>query len=126
VFYRTPAHGVQDVAVQRNRDDLLDASLAMLAAALHVAMASVVDRFPPELDLSIAFVVLPALLSAGAAVVLLLRPERRPLQVACVYTWLMVVFTLPAGLGLAWVPSAAVLTVAVLRPRLSSAPSAAG
>lgn len=112
--------------MQRNRDDLLDASLAMLAAAVHVAMASVVDRFPPELDLSIVFVVLPALLSAGAAVVLLLRPERRPLQVACVYTWLMVVFTLPAGLGLAWVPSAAVLTVAVLRPRLSSAPSAAG
>lgn len=57
---------------------------------------------------------------------LLFRHERRPLQVARVFTWLMVIFTLPAGLGLAWVPSAALLTVAVLRPRLSSAPSATG
>ena len=112
--------------MQRNRDDLLDASLATMAAAVHIAMASVVDRFPPERDLSIVFVALPAIAAAAAAVVLVLQPERRPLQVACVYTWLMVVFTLQAGLGLAWVPSAALLTGAVLRPRRSSAPSAAG
>lgn len=112
--------------MKRNRDDLLDATLAVLAAAVHVAMASVVDRFPPDLDVSLLFVALPALLAAAAGLVLLVRSERRPLQAACLLTWLMVVFTLPAGLGWAWVPSAVVLTVAVFRPRLSSAPSAAG
>lgn len=112
--------------MRRSRDDLVDATLAALAAAVHLALASVVDRFPPELDLSLLFVALPALAAAAAAVTLLFRPERRPLQGACLFTWLMVLYTLPAGLGLAWVPSAALLTVAVLRPRLSSAPSATG
>ncbi len=108
------------------RDDLLDAALASLAAGVHVAMAASRDRFPPEADFSALFVVLPALLAVVAAVALLLG-ERRPLLVACVYAWMMALFTLPAQfLGLAWLPTAVVLTVAVLHPRVSSDPSAAG
>ena len=110
-----------------SRDDLLDAALAALAAGVHLAMAAVVDRFPPSFDFSVVFVVLPAVLSAVAAVVLLVTGDRRPLQAACLYGWLMVLFTLPAqGLGFAWLPSALVLTAAVARPRLSSAPADAG
>ena len=109
------------------RDDLLDAALAALAAGVHLAMAAVVDRFPPTLDFSVVFVVLPVVLSVVAAVALVLPGDRRPLQAACLYGWLMVLFTLPAqGLGLAWLPSALLLTVALSRPRLSSGPAAAG
>ena len=110
-----------------SRDDLLDAALAVLAAGVHLGMAAVVDRFPPVLDFSVVFVVLPVVLSVVAAVALVVPGDRRPLGAACLYGWLMVLFTLPAqGLGLAWLPSALVLTVAVARPRLSSAPGAAG
>lgn len=111
----------------RTRDDLIDALLASLAAGVQLAVAAAVGRFPPEADLSLLFVAGPALLAALAAVALLFLGDRRPLQVACVYTWLMVLFTLPAYfLGLAWAPAALVLTAAALRPRVSSARSAAG
>ena len=110
-----------------DRDSQIDAALASLAAGVQLAMAALKDRFPPELDLSLLFVGLPALLAAVAAVVLLVHGDRRPLLVACVSTWLAALFTLPAyGLGLAWVPAALVLTVALARPRLSSDRSAAG
>lgn len=111
----------------RTRDDLIDALLASLAAGVQLALAAVADRFPPELDFSLLFVAGPAVLASVAALALLFLGDRRPLQVACVYTWLMVLFTLPAYfLGAAWVPAALVLTGAVLRPRLSSGPSDAG
>ncbi len=110
-----------------SRDSLLDAALAALAAGVHLAMAAVVDRFPPSFDFSVVFVVLPVLLSAVAAVALLVTGDRRPLGAACLYGGLMVLFTLPAhGLGAAWLPSALVLAVAVARPRISSDPAAAG
>jgi hypothetical protein len=110
-----------------SRDDLLDAGMASLAAGVHLAMAAVVDRFPPEVDFSVVFVVLPVVAAVVAALALLVRGERRPLLVAGVYAWLVVLFTLPAqGLGVAWVPSALVLMVALARPRLSSARPAAG
>lgn len=113
--------------MERRRDDLLDAGLASLAAGVHVAMAALVGRFPPGPGVSLLFVAVPAVAAIGGAIALLVVQDRRLLQGACVYTWLMAVFTLPAyGLGLAWVPSAAVLTAAVARPRLSSAPPAAG
>ena len=106
------------------RDDLLDAGLASLAAGTHVAMAFAVDRFPPGADLSLLFVGLPPLLSAVAAVALLVRGERRPLLAAAVLGWLVVLFTLPAQfLGLAWLPSAVLLTIALQRPRLGDAVS---
>lgn len=111
------------------RDSLLDAGLASLAAGVHLAMAGLVGRFPPEPELGVEllFVGLPVLLAATAAVTLLVNGDRRPLQVACVYTWLAALFTLPAFfLGLAWVPTAAVLTLALVRPRVSSDRSAAG
>ena len=108
-------------------DDLLDAGLGTLAAGVHLAMASVADRFPPEADFSLVFVVLPAVAAGVAALVQLVTGDRRWLQGACLYAWLIVIFTLPAqGLGLAWVPSALVLTLAIARPRLSSDPSDAG
>lgn len=110
-----------------SRDDLLDAALALLAAGVHLGMAAVVDRFPPVFDFSVVFVVVPVVLSVVAAVALVVPGDRRPLQAACLYGWLIVLFTLPAqGLGFAWVPSALVLTVALVRPRLSSARAAAG
>ena len=109
------------------RDTLLDASLASLAAGVHLAMAGVADRWPPELDFSVLFVVLPAVLAGVAALVLLVNGDRRPLQVACVYAWLMVLFTLPAQwLGVHWLPTAAVLTFALMHPAVSSDRSAAG
>jgi hypothetical protein len=109
------------------RDDLLGAGLAVLAAGVHLAMAATADRFPPELDLSVLFVALPPALMVLAAAALLLAREARPLQVACLYTWLMVLYTLPAQLlGLRWVPSALLLTLALTRPRLSSGRPAAG
>lgn len=109
-----------------SRDDLLDAGLAAAAAGVHLAMAARADRFPPVLDFSVVFVVLPVVLSAAAAVALL-AGERRPLLGACVYTWLMVLFTLPAqGLGLYWLPTTLVLTFALLHPRISSDRGVAG
>ena len=110
--------------MRRSRDDVVDATLAVLAAAVHVALASVADRLPPDGAVSLLFVVFPPAAAATAAIVLLLTGDRRLLQGACVYTWTMAVFTLPAYfLGLAWVPSAVILTVAVLRPRLTAAPA---
>ena len=109
------------------RDDLLDAGLALVAAGVHLAMAARVDRFPPEVDFSALFVALPVVLCVVAALALLVARDARPLQLACLYTWLMVLFTLPAQfLGLNWVPTALVLTVALVRPQLSSDRSDAG
>lgn len=109
------------------RNDLLDAGLALLAAGVHLAMAATVGRFPPELELSALFVAMPPALSVVAALVVLLLRDLRPLQLACLWTWLMVLYTLPAQLlGLAWIPSALLLTLALLRPRVSSDRSAAG
>ena len=102
--------------MSRPWDDVVDATLAALAAALHVAMAALVDRLPPDGAISLLFVAFPPAAAATGAVVLLLLGDPRLVQGACVYTWLMVLFTLPAYfLGLAWMPSAVVLTVAALR-----------
>lgn len=109
------------------RDTLLDAGLASLAAGVHLAMAATADRWPPEADFSLLFVVLPAVLAGVAALVLVVSGDKRPLYVACVYAWLMVLFTLPAQfLGVRWLPTAAVLTFALLHPAVSSDRSAAG
>ena len=102
--------------MKRSWDVVVDATLAVLAAAVHVAMAALVDRLPPDGAVSVLFVALPPAAAATGALVLLVIGDPRLVQAACVYTWLMVVFTLPAYfLGLAWVPSALVLTVAALR-----------
>lgn len=109
------------------RDDLLDAGIALVAAAVHVGMSAWADRFPPELDSSVLFLVLPPVLAVVAAGAALVARDLRPMQLACLYTWLMVLYTLPAELlGLAWIPSALLLTVALVRPRLSSDRSATG
>ncbi|MCW2613635.1 MAG: hypothetical protein JWN08_629 [Frankiales bacterium] len=109
------------------RDDAVDAALALAAVGLHLGAAAYLDRLPPDLGIDLLLVVLPVLLGVVAVVALLVRADRRPLQVACTAEWLLVLFTLPAfGLGLAFVPAAAVLSVAVLRPRVSSARPVAG
>ena len=109
------------------RDDALDAVLAVVAVGLHLAAASSLDRLPPGFGLDLLLVDAPVLIGALAAIALLARSDRRLLQVACTLQWLLVLFTLPAfGRGLALVPAAVVLSVAVFRPRLSSDQPAAG
>ncbi len=110
------------------RDDALDAALAAAAVGVHLAAAALLDRLPPGGGIDLLLVVLPVLAGLSSVLALLLRSDRRLLQGTCVLEWLLVLFTLPAfGLGLAFVPAAAVLTVAALRPRsVSSAPPAAG
>ena len=109
------------------RDDAIDAVLTAVAVGLHLAAARSLDRLPPGFGLDLLLVDAPVLAGVVAAVAVLARSERRPLQVACTLEWLLVLFTLPAfGRGLALVPAAVVLSVAVFRPRLSSARPAAG
>ncbi|MBC7374812.1 MAG: hypothetical protein H7323_12565 [Frankiales bacterium] len=103
------------------RDDALDAGLAAVAVGLHLAAASALDRLPPGFGLDLLLVDAPVLAGVVAVAAIVLRSDRRPLQVACTLEWLLVLFTLPAfGRGLALVPAAIVLSVAVFRPRLSS------
>lgn len=100
------------------RDDAVDAALALVAVGLHVAAAAYLDRLPPGFGLDLLLVWLPVLLGVAAAVLLVVRADRRPLQVACTLEWLLVLFMLPAyGRGLALVPAAVVLSVAVFRAR---------
>ena len=109
------------------RDDVLDTSLVVLAVALHLAAAARLDRLPPGFGIDLLLVDAPVLLGVLAVVALLARSDRRPLQVACTLEWLLVLLTLPAfGRGLALVPAAIVLSVAVFRPRLSSDRQVAG
>lgn len=110
-----------------SRDDLLDVALVAAGLGLHVAGLALLDRLQPGVGLiGLLLVALPAVF-ALAAVVGLVRGDRRPVQVAATYAWLVVLFTLPAfGMGLAFAPGAIVLSVAALRRRsLSSAPPAA-
>lgn len=109
------------------RDDVLDAALAVVAVGLHLGAAAYLDRLPPRGAFELVLVGLPVLAGVAAVLALVVRSDRRVLQGVCVLQWLLVLFTLPAfGLGLAFAPSAVVLTVAALRPRLSSDRAAAG
>lgn len=110
-----------------DRDDVLDALLALLALGLHLAAAGYQERLPPDSVLDVLLVVVPALAIAAAVVLLVVRRDRRGLQVACTLEWLLVLFMLPAFfMGLAYVPAAAALTAALVRPRLSSGRPVAG
>ena len=109
------------------RDDTVAATLAAVAVALHLASAAYLERLPPDSGLDVFLVVLPVLATLAGAALLVLRQDRRAMFAACVLTWLVVLFTLPAfGQGLAFVPAAVALTVAARAPAVSSDRSVAG
>lgn len=103
---------VAEQSTTSRRTDLRDAGLALAAAAVHLGAVVLADRWPLELDFSFLFEGLPAVLAVVAAVVVAVRGDRRPLAVACFWTWAMALFTLPAYfLGLWFVPGALLLSV---------------
>ena len=69
----------------------------------------------------------PLVAAVAALVLLLARGDRRGLQVACTLQWLVVLFTIAAlSIAATLVPTAVLLTIALVRPRLSSARPVAG
>ena len=97
------------------RDDKLAAAAAAGGAGLHLLAVALLGRWPPGLGFEALFETVPPVLAVVAAVVLLVRGDRRPLAVACFWTWAAVAFTLPAyGLGLAFVPGAALMSLPYL------------
>ena len=120
---RTPAW---DAAVT-TLDNSVDVALAVVAAGLHLGGAADLERLPPDSFLDVFLVVLPVLAALTGAGLLVVRGDRRGLFVACLLTWLIVLFTRPAfGQGLAFVPAAIALTVAARSPAVSSDRSVAG
>jgi hypothetical protein len=109
-------------------DDLLDAAIVLGAAGLHVLAVRRLDALPPSGAFETVLLVLPLVAQLLAVVLLVGRRDRRGLQGACLLQWLLVLYTLPASfLGVSFVPAAAVLTLALYRPRrLSSARSGGG
>lgn len=106
------ARRVGEQSTGLRRTDLRDAGLALAAAVVHVGAVFLADRWPLELDFSFLFEGLPAVLAVVAAVVVVVRADRRPLAVACFWAWAMAVFTVPAYfLGLWFVPTAVLLSV---------------
>lgn len=103
-------------AVKSSRDDLLDTPLILAGSALHVAACYRLDYVPPNRGFEVLVVGLPLAVGAVAALAVLIRSERRPLQAACLLEWLLVLYALPANfVGLAFVPSAAALRVGLFR-----------
>lgn len=103
------------------RDALLTALLIVAAVGLHVAAGYRLDYVPPDRLFEFVVVGLPVLGGVVAVVALAVRAERRPLQAACLLQWLLVLYTLPASFaGIAFVPSAVALSVAVSRTATSS------
>ncbi len=94
------------------RDDKLAAAAAAAGAGVHLLAVALLGRWPPGLGFEALFETVPPVLAVVAAVVLLVRGDRRPLVVACFWSWAAVAFTLPAfGLGLAFVPGAALMSL---------------
>jgi hypothetical protein len=99
------------------RADRIDAALALAGAAAHLVAVWLVGRWPPSLGFAGSFETVPVVLAVVAAVVLVVRSDRRPLVVACFWTWAAVAFTLPAYfLGLAFVPGAVLLSLPFRSP----------
>lgn len=102
---------------KRPRSELIDAALIVVALVLHLGGAFLLDLFPPDRLFEWFIVGVPALVLLGALGVVYARGDRRGLQAACLMQWLVVLYTLPAKFaGLAFVPSAVVLSYALLRP----------
>ena len=101
----------------RPRSELLGAVLLLVALGLHLGGAFLLDLFPPDRPFEYVIVGVPALVLLGALGVVYARGDRRGLQAACLMEWLVVLYTLPAKFaGLAFVPSAVVLSLALRRP----------
>lgn len=111
----------------RPRSDLRDAALILVALGLHLGGAYLLDLFPSDRPFEFFVVGLPALVLLAALGVVYARGDRRGLQAACLVQWLLVLYTLPAKFaGLAFVPSAVVLSVALLRPAVAQPAEGAG
>lgn len=90
--------------------------LVLTGLGLHLAACYPLGYLPPDRAFEVLVTALPLALGAGAVLAVLLRDEPRPLQAGCVLEWLLVLFALPANFsGLWFVPSAAVLSLAVAR-----------
>lgn len=102
--------------MSRPRSHLIDAALILVAIGLHLGAAYLLELFPPNRVFEYFIVGLPLLVLVGAVVALLARGDRRGLPIACLTQWLLVIYALPAKfVGLAFVPSAVVLSIALLR-----------
>lgn len=98
------------------RDVAIDAALVLAGLALHLLALVLLDRFPPSSGFPFLFEGTPVLACAGALIALALG-EPRGVGAAATVQWMVVGFTLFAyPLGLAFVPAAVVLTLAVTRP----------
>jgi hypothetical protein len=79
---------------------------------VHLLAVWLLGRWPPGLGFEALFETAPVLLALAAAGVVVTRSDRRPLAVACLWTWAAVAFTLPAYfLGLAFVPGAVLMSL---------------
>ena len=97
--------------------DRVAAGCAAAGAAVHMVAVWLLGRWPPGLGFEALFETVPAVLAVLAAVVLLVRADRRVLVVACFWTWAAVAFTLPAYfLGLAFVPGAVLMSLPFRNP----------
>jgi hypothetical protein len=99
------------------RDDLVAAGCALAGAIAHLVAVWLLGRWPPDLGFEGLFETVPPVLAVIAAVVLVVRSDRRPLVVACFGAWAAVALTLPAYfLGLAFVPGAVLMSLPFRSP----------
>jgi hypothetical protein len=109
-----------------SRSALIDAGLVLVALGLHLGGAFLLDLFPADRPFEYVVVGVPAIVLVAALVLLYARSDRRGLQAACLVQWLLVLYTLPAKFaGLAFVPSAVILSLALLRPVVAATPQEA-
>lgn len=109
-----------------SRSALIDAGLVLVALGLHLGGAFLLDLFPADRPFEHVVVGVPAIVLVAALVLLYARSDRRGLQAACLVQWLLVLYTLPAKFaGLAFVPSAVILSLALFRPVVAATPQEA-
>lgn len=106
-----------------SRSTVIDVALVLVALGLHVGGAFLLELSPPDRPFEYFVVGVPAIVLVAALALLYARGDRRGLQAACLVQWLLVLYTLPAKFaGLAFVPSAVVLSLALLRPVVTATP----
>lgn len=102
---------------EARRAELIAAGCAAAGAGAHLLAVFLLGRWPPGLGFEALFETIPPVLAVLAAVVLVVRGDRRPLVVAVFAAWAAVAFTLPALLlGLAFVPGAVLMSLPFRNP----------